>query len=778
MYNEKTDTNELMPLVEAGMILIPLHKRSKVPCDRNWPKRPYKNENQIGHMKSGGNVGVRLRASELVVDVDPRNFTKGDDPLVRFCKDHAIDLTEYPKVKTGAGGLHIYMTKPKDEPVRDSLPEYKGVEFKTIGRQVVAPGSVHPDTGHVYRWISNEDDLWCMPSAPRSLIDAICRRAPTSSQGETRSCSPPEIAKMLKGLDPLDFRDHEHWLELMMACHYTSGGSARQEFIAWSMADPNYANHGERIMRRWDSLSSSRDGALITNRTLFRLLQDAGVSDLIPLPSAAEDFDVVTSEDIPEAALQEKPTEMDRLLDSDAPMVIASEMLRGKPLLRSNGEWFRYDKELNHYVAVADERFTSWCWKWTHDRSYLGESRGKAQVKSLAASRSRIANIEEAARSQRQGPDKAPCWIKPEPADPPVEEVLICANGLLHLPTRTLLPPDRRLFSVNGSPVSYDPAAPLPERWLRFMEELFPDERDCIETLQEATGYFLTQDTSLQKIVQLVGPPRAGKGVYTRVLQCLIGQGNYTSPAPKRLAGEFGLQPLIGKQLAVISDMRLGRGVNMAALTETLLTISGEDSVSISRKYNNNWEGTLSTRFFIVSNEVLQLRDTSDALGARMIVIKTRQSFLGNEDEGLSHKLTRELSGILNWALDGLDRLRKRGRFVQPKSCMADVMQMHKLTSPVKWFLDYEIVTAPEHRVRKDRLWEVFCKWTYEEGLSYSGGKEHFFKDLNSAGGRYVQSRPSENGQRVAYLNGLDLRTDLLESIYGEARRDFSNIED
>ena len=104
-------------------------------------------------------------------------------------------------------------------------------------------------------------------------------------------------------------------------------------------------------------------------------------------------------------------------------------------------------------------------------------------------------------------------------------------------------------------------------------------------------------------------------------------------------------------------------------------------------------------------------------------------------------------------------------------------MQMHKLTSPVKWFLDTEVIKGAEHRVRKDRLWEAFEEWVYEEGLRYTGGKEHFIKDLNSAGGRFEQSRPNERGKRVAYLIGLDLREDFLEGIFKSAVRDFKDEE-
>ena len=58
------------------------------------------------------------------------------------------------------------------------------------------------------------------------------------------------------------------------------------------------------------------------------------------------------------------------------------------------------------------------------------------------------------------------------------------------------------------------------------------------------------------------------------------------------LSKNFGLSPLIGKPLAVISDARLGGGDQRDAL-ERLLSISGEDTITIDRKHRDLWTGTL-----------------------------------------------------------------------------------------------------------------------------------------------------------------------------------------
>lgn len=315
----KTDTNELAPYLNENWSLIPLHRwdmiddkkreRGKSPRDGNWTRKIYKNKDQIEHMKSGANVGVRLRAEDLVIDVDPRNFEEGDDPLARLCEDCGIDPNQCPTVETGSGGFHIYMKKPGDVSIRDSLPDYKGVEFKTIGRQVVAPGSIHPSTKKMYVWDFTRPPLDKIRQAPDRLLNIIRRpnRALSTGGGEHTQ---EELAEMLDKLDPEDFRDHDNWLTLMQACHHATAGDGRSEFIEWCTRDPLYTDHSGVIGLRWDSLHADNDGgARVTYRTLHKIMRDGGFAEAVPQRSAEDDFEAVGPEDLPfdDPSVEEMP---------------------------------------------------------------------------------------------------------------------------------------------------------------------------------------------------------------------------------------------------------------------------------------------------------------------------------------------------------------------------------------------------------------------------------------------------------------------------------------
>ena len=236
---------------------------------------------------------------------------------------------------------------------------------------------------------------------------------------------------------------------------------------------------------------------------------------------------------------------------------------------------------------------------------------------------------------------------------PAADTIVACTNGLLHLPTLRLLPHTPSFFTHNALDFAYDPGAPEPSQWLDFLGQLWPGDPKSIATLQEIFGYCLTPDTRQQKAFLLVGPKRCGKGTIGRVLTRLIGAQNCVAPTLAGLGTNFGLAPLIGKRLAIISDARLSGRADQHAIAERLLSITGEDALTIDRKYAPAWTGQLGTRFLILSNELPRLADVSGALAGRFILLSLTESFYGREDPGLTDKLLSELPGILNWAIAG-----------------------------------------------------------------------------------------------------------------------------
>jgi putative DNA primase/helicase len=256
----------------------------------------------------------------------------------------------------------------------------------------------------------------------------------------------------------------------------------------------------------------------------------------------------------------------------------------------------------------------------------------------------------------------------------------------------------------------------------------------------------------------IVGPPRSGKGVTGRVLRRLIGERNTCSPTLASFGRDFGKQVLIGKTLALIADARISGRTDTAVVAETLLSISGEDAQTVERKFLPDWNGKLAVRFLLLTNELPRIGDVSGALAKRFIVLALAKSFYGEEDLGLYDRLLPELPGILNWALEGRDRLYERGHFIQPASAAELMQEMADLGSPEATFLRECTRVERGALVSHKALFEAWKTWCAENGRDHVGTLQSFGRNIRAAlpagvttkrvGGRGEQERHWE-GLRV-----------------------------
>lgn len=329
---------------------------------------------------------------------------------------------------------------------------------------------------------------------------------------------------------------------------------------------------------------------------------------------------------------------------------------------------------------------------------------------------------------------ESPMWLRDVRGfgyDP--NECLIARDTIVHLPSGRTHPATPLLFATSAIPTSYDPKAPQPAAWLGFLRSVWPSDQQSIDTLQETFGYLLTTDTSQQKAFLMIGPKRSGKGTIARVLASMLGKNNIAGPTLNSLSTNFGLQPLIGKQVAIISDARLSGKADQSTIAERVLSISGEDALTIDRKHRESWTGTLKTRFLILSNELPRLSDASGALSSRFILLQMTRSFYGQEDLGLGARVLAELPGILQWSIAGLHRLRKRGYFVQPASSADAIDELDALTSPIKAFIADRCTIDPKGKIECGNLYARWRLWCEQEGRERPGTSASFGRDLRSA---------------------------------------------
>lgn len=379
-----------------------------------------------------------------------------------------------------------------------------------------------------------------------------------------------------------------------------------------------------------------------------------------------------------------------------------------------------------------------------------------------------ISNVIGALRSILRLPitdhESMPFWISGSGPDP--RECVCARNCLLHMPTVLASQGDTpdgvmsltpRLFSANSLTYDFDPKAPEPVHWLKFLSDLWPEDQESIDCLQEWFGYLLTPDTSQQKILLVVGPRRSGKGTISSIITHLVGARNVANPTLSMLATQFGLQGLIGKTVCLSPESRVSGRLDSQAIVERLLSISGEDGQLIDRKHQAAWQGTLNTRIVLLGNELPGLGDYSDALPGRVILLHLEHSFFGREDTDLRAKLIAELPSILVWSMVGWSRLKARGRFVQPASSAKLLNEFNEMSNPVGAFLAECCTVTKDLSVAVPKLYERWRKWCEDNGRDRPGHVQSFCRNLHTAIPGLSMMRPRDDGSRVRVIHGLGL---------------------
>jgi putative DNA primase/helicase len=461
------------------------------------------------------------------------------------------------------------------------------------------------------------------------------------------------------------------------------------------------------------------------------------------------------------------------------PMAVARHYMRrhtldGIPLLRHwRGAWMRW--RTTHWAEVEEGDVQSELYVALEHAIWEGfDKDGEPDDVPWRPNRSRIANVLEALAAVTHLPNTVnpPAWLERDGTRPPhfgVSGIVACANGLLDVATRTRVPHTPAFFNVVSVPFDYEAGATAP-LWETFLGQLWPDDTDSIAALQEWCGYLIGGRTNIHKITLVVGPTRGGKGTIARIVKRLLGgDENVAGPTLASLGGQFGLMPLIGKPLAIISDARIsGRST---VVVERLLSISGEDTLTVDRKHKDMWTGQLPTRLMIMSNELPSFGDDSGAIVGRFIVLVLRHSWLGKEDKELTEKLAAELPGILNWSLDGLKRLEEVGRFTEPKASDDAIITLLDQASPTSAFARDCCDIDPAHQVTVDDIYGAWKLWCEYNGRSRPGNKQDLGKSLNTAVPGIHRVQPREAGSRYRAYQGIQLNDTWAELLEEERTR-------
>lgn len=263
------------------------------------------------------------------------------------------------------------------------------------------------------------------------------------------------------------------------------------------------------------------------------------------------------------------------------------------------------------------------------------------------------------------------------------------ANGILDVKKKTVEVNSPKYFFKYKLPHKYDSSAECP-KFKQFLNFIFENNPDYVRAIAEIYGYCLLGGHQfLHKAFIFYGEGRNGKSTALDILEALLGKENVGNVSLGNLNKPFSVVNLDGK-LANLVEETPNERIN----AEAFKTASSGGKLTAAHKGKAEYDVTCNCRMVCATNSMPNFSETSVGIKERLYFIKFNKFIAEHERDPHIKKyiIENEMSGVLNFALDGLADLLKRG-FIMPTHGNSEVMNEFKVDSDsVYEFYDNRLV--------------------------------------------------------------------------------------
>ena len=295
-------------------------------------------------------------------------------------------------------------------------------------------------------------------------------------------------------------------------------------------------------------------------------------------------------------------------------------------------------------------------------------------------------------------------------------------------------------FCLNRLKVAYNPAAPPPVTWLKFVEELL--EPGDILTLQEFMGYCLIPSNKAQKMLVIVGKGGEGKSRIGLVMQEILGDNMNITSIQKVETNRFARADLEYKLLMVDDDMVM-KALPQTSYIKTMVTNEGK--MDIESKGKQSVQRQLYVRFMCFGNGSLSsLYDKSQGFYRRQIILYTKDKPPDQQDDrNLIDKLRAEKEGIFLWMLEGLRRLMVNDfAFTISPQAQANLQESIESGNNIAQFMESEGYIRLEKGCKATSvdIYAAYCRWckdNLEKPMSATTFKQYLSQNAEQYGLEY-----------------------------------------
>lgn len=441
----------------------------------------------------------------------------------------------------------------------------------------------------------------------------------------------------------------------------------------------------------------------------------------------------------------------------DDPPVSWQEVRRRFLLSRENNSGIQKDdarymcaRAVQQRAEYATDEKTDVVYVYDSDDGYY-QPRGEAEIRSLVANNlerhysirneSTVVRYVRSQNYERQSEFDGEKWL------------LNVDNGILDVRDRELSAHDPGQLFRAKSPAAYDPDADAPV-FQEFIQQVTPSEQDA-KKLQEFTGYtLLHSQLPFHKALFVVGPQASGKSTFLDLIRDLLGSDGVCSVTPQELIEErFSAVDLYGAWANIRNDL----DDKMLQNTGKFKEIVGGDPIKVEEKNQPTFTIEPTAKHLYAANQLPDAAVDDDAFYRRILLVAFPTTIPRDErDPRLGEKLRDELPGVLNWALDGLDRLLDQGGFTGDRNPAQTRETWEAWGSSLGKFKDAAIKRDPSGWVEKGKLYDAYLRFCRDRGIPALSGQQKFTSEFTSDAD-IGSGRTTQNGKTIRTYTGVEV---------------------
>lgn len=291
--------------------------------------------------------------------------------------------------------------------------------------------------------------------------------------------------------------------------------------------------------------------------------------------------------------------------------------------------------------------------------------------------------------------------------------VINLKNGVYNIETKEFNEHNPSHFFTYEISVEYVPETDCQKIKALLSQILTPED---IPIIQELFGYCLYPRYDIHKAFMFIGDGANGKSTLLNLLTMFLSKTNISSvPLQDITKDRFASCDLHGKLANICAD------IPNTALNDTdnFKKLTGQDSIRGQQKFKKPFDFTNNAKLIFSANQIPATPiDQSDAFFRRWILINFPNRFIGsNCDRNILKKITtpREMSGLLNWAVEGLQRLLEKGEFSMNLS-IDDVREhWNKSSDMIAEFIQEHLEKDVTSTVTKEEVYNQYKQFAREK---------------------------------------------------------------